>query len=64
MGLSSLFTVILVLVVLGFVVWLLMKYVPIASPFREIILFIIVLAVILWLLSFFGIWSGPANLRQ
>lgn len=64
MGLDSLITVILVLVILGFIVWLLMRFVPIASPFREIILFVIVLAVVLWLLSFFGIWSGPAALRR
>jgi len=64
MGLSSLITVVLLLVILGFVVWLLMRFVPIASPFREIILFVIVLAVVLWLLSFFGIWSGPVGLRR
>ena len=64
MGLSSLITVVLVLVILGFIVWLLMRFVPIASPFREIILFVIVLAVVLWLLSFFGIWSGPVGLRR
>lgn len=64
MGLDSLITVILVLVILGFIVWLLMRFVPIASPFREIILFVIVLAVVLWLLSFFGLWSGPAALRR
>jgi hypothetical protein len=63
MGLDSLITVILVLVVLGFICWLLFTKVPMASPFKEIIMFVIVLAVILWLLSFLGLWSGPVGVR-
>lgn len=62
MGLESLITIVLVLVVLGFVCWLIFNKIPMQSPFREIALFIIVLAVILWLLSFLGIWSGPVKL--
>lgn len=64
MGLESLITVVLVLVVLGFVCWLLFTKIPMQSPFKEIAMFVIVLAVVLWLLSFFGIWSGPVNLRN
>lgn len=64
MGLDSLITVVIVLVVLGFICWLLFTKIPMQSPFREIILFVIVLAVVLWLLSFFGLWSGPAALRR
>lgn len=63
MGLESLITVVLVLVVLGFACWLIFTKIPMQSPFREIATFVIVLAVVLWLLSFFGIWSGPASLR-
>ncbi len=64
MGLDSLITVIVVLVVVGFVLWLLMRFVPMASPFKEIIMLLVVLAVVLWLLSFFGLWAGPAALRR
>jgi hypothetical protein len=64
MGIESLITVVLVLVVLGFVCWLLFTKIPMQSPFREIAMFVIVLAVVLWLLSFFGIWSGPVSLRN
>lgn len=63
MGIESLITVVLVLVVLGFICWLLFTKIPMQSPFREIAMFVIVLAVVLWLLSFFGIWHGPASLR-
>jgi hypothetical protein len=63
MGLEQLITVVLVLVVLGFICWLLFTKIPIQSPFREIAMFIIVLAVVLWLLSLFGLWHGPASLR-
>lgn len=64
MGIDSVITVVFVLVVLGFVCWLLFTKIPIQSPFREIAMFVIVLAVVLWLLSFFGIWSGPVGLRR
>lgn len=62
MGLDSLITVVIVLVVLGFICWLLFTKIPMQSPFREIAMFVIVLAVVLWLLSFFGIWSGPVGI--
>ena len=63
MGLDALITIILALVVLGFLCWLLFRFVPMASPFREIILFVICLAVVLWLLSYFGIWHGHVGTR-
>ena len=45
---------ILVLAVLGFCYWLFLRFVPVASPFREIIGAVIALAVILWLLDAVG----------
>lgn len=61
MDLSSLITVIFVLAVIGFVVWLVQTQLPIAAPFKQIIMFIIVVAVIIWLLGFFGIWHMPGR---
>ncbi len=47
--------VLLVLAVLGFCFYLFSKYVPMASPFREIIIFVVVLACVFWILEVFGI---------
>lgn len=47
--------ILLVLAVLGFCFFLFNKYVPIASPFREIIIFVVVLACVFWILEIFHI---------
>lgn len=46
---------IFLLVVLGFVFWLVQRHIPIASPFKEIIYFLCVMALAFWLLEGFGI---------
>jgi len=58
MDLSSLISVVLVLVVLGFLLWLLFTYVPMPDPFKTIIMVVIVICVVLWLLSAIGVWHG------
>jgi len=49
---------VLVLAVVGFLLWLLLTYVPMAKPFPQIIVFVAVLCVVLWLLSALGILGG------
>lgn len=49
-----------VLVVVGFVLYLLLTYIPMPEPFRKIIIAVAVLFLCLWLLSAFGIVSLPA----
>lgn len=58
MDLSGLISIILVLVVVGFVLWLLFTYVPIPEPIRTIIMVLIVIVFCLWLLSTLGVWHG------
>jgi hypothetical protein len=47
--------ILLVLAVLGFCFWLLNRFVPIASPFKEIMWAVVAFALIIWLLDGFGI---------
>lgn len=51
----TLITVVIVLVVVGFVLWLINAYVPMAGPIKAILNLVVIIAVVLWILSVFGI---------
>lgn len=51
-------TIIVVLVVIGFLLWLINTYVPMASPIKTILNIVVIVTVILWLLSVLGIIHG------
>lgn len=54
----SLISLIIVLVVVGFLLWLINTYVPMARPIKTILNVVVVIVVILWLLSALGIFHG------
>ncbi len=58
----SLVSLLIVLVVVGFVAWLILQ-VPLPAPVRNIILGVIVLFLVLWVLQQFGLIAGPLRLR-
>lgn len=51
----SLIAIVIVLVVVGFLLWLINTYIPMASSIKSILNVVVVIAVIVWLLSAFGI---------
>lgn len=51
----SLIYVVIVLVVAGFLLWLINTYIPMARPIKTILNVVVVIAIIIWLLSVFGI---------
>lgn len=51
----SLLYVVIVLVVVGFLLWLINTFVPMAGPIKTILNIVVVIAVIVWLLAGFGI---------
>lgn len=55
--------IILVLVVVGFLLWLINTYVPMARPIKTILNVVVVILVILWLLSVFGVIHGIPGVR-
>jgi hypothetical protein len=57
----SLVSIVIVLVVVGFLLWLINTYVPMARPIKTILNVVVVVAVILWLLSTLGIIQGIGN---
>lgn len=55
---SLLIQVVVVLIVVGFLLYLVNRLIPMDQIIKNIIVFVVVLAIILWLLSVFGIFSG------
>lgn len=51
----SLLSIVIVLIVVGFLLWLINTYIPMAGSIKTILNAVVVIAVILWLLSAFGI---------
>lgn len=54
--------IVVALIVVGFLLWLVNTYIPMARPIKAILNIVVVVAVILWLLSVFGIISISATL--
>lgn len=53
----SIITLILVLCVIGFCLWLLLKFVPMPSPIPQVIIALVAIGVILWVLDATGLYS-------
>jgi hypothetical protein len=55
------------LALIGFLVYLIVTYIPMPAPIKNLIMVIVVVCVILWLLQVFGVYDlGPQlpNLRH
>ena len=52
---QSLITIIVVLIIIGFVIYLVETYIPLPGWIKTVIRFVAIIGVALWLLSFFGI---------
>ena len=58
-----LITIVIVLVVVGFLLWLINTYIPMAAPIKTILNLVVIIAVIIWLLSVFGIINGIDSIK-
>jgi len=55
--LMPLIQVVVVLIVVGVLLWLINRFIPMAGSIKTILNIVVVIVVILWLLNVFGIWS-------
>jgi hypothetical protein len=55
--------VVLVLIVVGVVLWLINRFIPMASSIKSILNAVVIIAVVLWLLSVFGILSSFSKIH-
>jgi uncharacterized BrkB/YihY/UPF0761 family membrane protein len=55
--------VVVVLVVVGVILWLINRFIPMARSIKSILNAVVVIAVVLWLLNVFGISSYLSTIR-
>jgi hypothetical protein len=55
--------VVLVLVVVGVLLWLVDRFIPMASSIKSILNAVVTIAVVLWLLNIFGLMHYLTNIR-
>lgn len=51
----SILTIILVIVVVGFLLWLINRFIPMQSTVRSILNGLVIILLVIWLLDLFGI---------
>jgi hypothetical protein len=59
----SLISLVITLAVVGVLLWLILTYIPMAQPIKNIITVVVVICVILWLLQAFGVLGGANDIR-
>ncbi|MEO8210971.1 MAG: Thivi_2564 family membrane protein [bacterium] len=55
--------VVITLIVVGVLLWLINRFIPMDGKIKSILNIVVVIAVILWLLSAFGIFSSASDIR-
>ena len=55
--------VVVVLIVVGVILWLINRFIPMAGSIKAILNGVVVIAVVLWLLSVFGVLGSLSNIR-
>jgi hypothetical protein len=58
-----LITVVIVLIVVGVLLWLINRFIPMASPIKTILNVVVIICVILWLLQAFGVIGDIGNIK-
>jgi hypothetical protein len=59
----SLITLVIVLVVVGVILWLINRFIPMQSTIKKILNVVVIVVVVLWLLSAFGVIGSLSNIR-
>jgi len=59
----SLLTILLVIIVAGFVLWLVNNMIPMDRKIKKILNIVVVIAVCVWLLKVFGLLSSLTNIH-
>lgn len=59
----SLLTILLVLIVAGFFLWLVNTMIPMDHKIKKILNIVVVIVVIIWLLKVFGLLSSLTNIH-
>ena len=55
--------VVVVLIVVGVVLWLINRFIPMAGSIKSILNAVVIIVVVLWLLSVFGLIGSLSSIR-
>lgn len=55
--------VVVVLIVVGVLLWLINRYIPMAGSIKSILNAVVVIAVVLWLLQVFGVLGSISTIK-
>jgi hypothetical protein len=55
--------ILLALIVVGVLLWLVNRFIPMASSIKSILNGVVVIAVVLWLLNIFGLFHSLAHIH-
>lgn len=55
--------VVMVLIVVGILLWLVNRFIPMQGTIKSILNAVVVIAVVLWLLNVFGLLSSLSHIR-
>lgn len=58
-----LINIVVALIVVGFALWLINNYLPMASGIKTILNVVVVIAVSVWVLQAFGLWSQVTSYK-
>lgn len=58
-----LINLVLVLIVVGVLLWLINRYIPMASSIKTILNIVVVAVVVVWVLQALGLWSNINSFR-
>jgi hypothetical protein len=58
-----LINIVLVLIVVGVLLWLVNRYIPMQGTIKSILNAVVVIAVVLWLLDIFGLFNSFSHIR-
>lgn len=55
--------VVVVLIVVGVLLWLVNRYIPMASGVKSLLNAVVIIFLVVWLLKVFGLWTYITHLR-
>ena len=55
--------IVMVLIVVGVVLWLINRFIPMQGTIKSILNAVVVIAVVMWLLNVFGLFSSFSHIR-
>jgi hypothetical protein len=58
-----LINIVIVLIVVGILLWLINRYIPMEGTIKSILNAVVVIVVVLWLLNVFGLFSTLPHIR-